>query len=877
VRFTIERLRTVVLVAGGLLVIALGLFLARGTWKNPFKNRDIPKRLGIDIQQSANGVTYTQSHGGHTLFKMHASKVVQLKNNHAMLHDVEIELYGPDGSRTDRIAGNEFEYDQQTEVARAEGPVEITMMRPETGRANAGGPSTERTTGGKAQSPAPDSRGNLPGTGTGTASGTGPSSDEIHVKTSGLVFDRKTGVATTDRRVDFSVTQGTGNSIGATFDSTQGQIVLDSKVELNVWRNGELILVHAGHAEFERGDMVCHMRAATASFREGQATAGEAKILFREDGTAVRLDASGGFTLATSTGGQLGAPTGWLAFNEKNQPQHGHLEGGVTLDSVTHTASNDRRSHGTSPTAEIEFTQEGQLRHAHMERGVQLTSEEQSDVEPGPLMVTRTWRSPVADVEFRDAGDGNQVEPAWIHGVDGVVITGESQRGNGPRVPSRLTADDVKVDFGPGSKLNDMTGIGHASMEETTAAGTYQTSRGDRLEAHFFAQPANGEAAGAEAGVKNTGGRQDAKNTGGAGQIETATLEGNVAIAQQPAGKAGAPAGAPIQATAGRADYEGAGERVHLTDHPRVDQGGLQLTADKIDMEQASGDAFAHGNVKATWLQNAQDGPVQDRPTQGKTAQDKPAQAGQSSNGAVAQPVAGLGGRGPTHAVASEAQMHQATGEATFRGNARLWQESDSVAAPVIVLNRQNETLTATSTDAGDPVHVVMVSASAPDAARKPSRGGDSKQDPSQVIRASGGALKYSDAERKAVMTAGTQGVVVAETPTARSVSDELELKLLPAGNHAGKDGGAAQVDTMTANGHVVVTSQGRRGTGTQLVYSGESGEYVLRGSAGAPPRMTDPLRGSVTGEALIFHSRDDSVSIEGGGGETVTETRTPK
>ena len=50
------------------------------------------------------------------------------------------------------------------------------------------------------------------------------------------------------------------------------------------------------------------------------------------------------------------------------------------------------------------------------------------------------------------------------------------------------------------------------------------------------------------------------------------------------------------------------------------------------------------------------------------------------------------------------------------------------------------------------------------------------------------------------------------------------------------------------------------------MVYTGETGEYVLTGTAAAPPRMTDPVRGSVTGEALIFHSRDDSVSIEGGG-----------
>jgi hypothetical protein len=39
---------------------------------------------------------------------------------------------------------------------------------------------------------------------------------------------------------------------------------------------------------------------------------------------------------------------------------------------------------------------------------------------------------------------------------------------------------------------------------------------------------------------------------------------------------------------------------------------------------------------------------------------------------------------------------------------------------------------------------------------------------------------------------------------------------------------------------------------------------------------MTDPERGKVTGNALIFHSRDDSVSIEGGGHETITQTTTP-
>ena len=92
------------------------------------------------------------------------------------------------------------------------------------------------------------------------------------------------------------------------------------------------------------------------------------------------------------------------------------------------------------------------------------------------------------------------------------------------------------------------------------------------------------------------------------------------------------------------------------------------------------------------------------------------------------------------------------------------------------------------------------------------------------MIRVRGGDLKYSDAERKAVMHGGALGTVEAETGTATSVSNEVELVLLPPGNHAGKDGGQAQVDRMTARGRVVVTSGGRRGTGEQLVYTGESG-----------------------------------------------------
>src|SRR6202034_1811735 len=97
-----------------------------------------------------------------------------------------------------------------------------------------------------------------------------------------------------------------------------------------------------------------------------------------------------------------------------------------------------------------------------------------------------------------------------------------------------------------------------------------------------------------------------------------------------------------------------------------------------------------------------------------------------------------------------------------------------------------------------------------------------------------------------------------AETGTATSTSNQVELLMMPgaarsgAGNNSAQASSAqggpapprpaqdspAQVDRMTATGHVILTSQGRTGTGEQLVYSGSTGDYVLTGSAAALPRM---------------------------------------
>jgi lipopolysaccharide export system protein LptA len=855
------------------LIAALVVFLARGRLKNPLNLKELPQKLGANITQDASGYTLDHAFGGHSRYRIHASKVVGYNDNRAILHDVKIELFGEDGNRVDRIEGAEFEYDQKGGTAIAQGPVQITLMRPGVKPAIANETNQTKPNQGKAPAPKTKKEKETPITSAAEAAERG----EIHVRTSGLTFDTKTGVATTAEHVDFSMVQGSGSSMGASYDS-KGMLVLDKAVELNTRRGNQAVLIRAQHAEFERLTHLCRMHSAIANYRGGEATAGDAKILFRDDGSAVHLDALNGFNLVTANGGHVAAPTGSLDFNEHNQPRHGHMEGGVMMDSTraAQDGASQRHMHATAPTAELGFSEKGELRHTHLERGVEMHSEQVSDSAKGPLHVSRTWKSPIADVDFRDSGHG-KTEPATIHGVQGVVVTGETQRGKAAPVPSRLAADQVTGEFGPDSSLKAMTGIGNASIEETNAAGALQTATGDRLDAHFY--PASSKGAPKPVAVSLPAG-----GTGEAGQVQSAVLDGHVVLTQIPVAKPGAQAEPPLQGLAGRAEYEGAGGLLHLTLNPRVENGGLQLTGDKIDVAHESGDAFAHGNVKATWLNS------------GKATQPGNAATGFAGPPASSDPAhdgVTLGGHGPTHVIADDALLSHAAGgssEATFRGHARLWQEANSVAGPVIVLNRQKQTLVATSSDPAEPVKTVLLSAGGLEPASAGARqveisdpagdvGNDRKGKPKtpSVIRVRGGDLKYSDAEHKAVMRAGTIGPVVAETATANSASDQVEMLLLPPGNHAGKDGGASQVDRMTARGHVVVTSEGRRGTGEQLVYSGETGEYVLTGTPAAPPRMTDAARGNVTGSSLIFHGGDDIVTIEGGGRSTTTETTTPK
>src|SRR5207247_3988005 len=112
----------------GMVLLVAGMYLyARHKVRNALK--EVPEKIGLEVQQTAQGFTISKSEQGRTLFKVQASKAIQFKSGgKAELHDVAITLYGSDASRFDQIYGKDFEYDPRSGDVISKSEVRIDLQ-----------------------------------------------------------------------------------------------------------------------------------------------------------------------------------------------------------------------------------------------------------------------------------------------------------------------------------------------------------------------------------------------------------------------------------------------------------------------------------------------------------------------------------------------------------------------------------------------------------------------------------------------------------------------------------------------------------------------------------------------------------------------------
>jgi lipopolysaccharide export system protein LptA len=849
-RVTIKGLRRYVLGAAGLLLAVVAGFFMYGRYRFRRIERDLPGRLGINIQQTATGWSYSQSSQGHTLFTLKASKESQLKSGHVLLHDVDITLYGPPGSkRQDRISGSDFEYDTNSGVATSQGDVTIELS-------------------------------GVTGSATTVSGGNGDAgSNTIRVRTSGLTFAQKTGEASTAQAVEFQLPRGAGSSLGAHYNAKTGVLELKSDVKITTSSNGESAVVQAAHAMLVRESMQAFLTDASMEYEEEVGSADEATVNFRDDGTAEKIDAQGHVRMKTDTGATVESGTAAIAMDTRSQPTTAELGAGVQFDSAHDNAT----MHGTSAEGTLQFgsvrgvdgrTQTG-LRHAEFRQDVQFAEKVAGLAKDPHGRAEKHLQGQKVDVDFAPSAPEGGVEAHKAVAEGNPAMTLEQIPSKGPAQTTRISGDRLVAVLGAGNALQQLDGAGHTRIDSESADGSKDTSQGDVLHA-TFTQQAAAKKTGATGKPGKTRGENahrkgaSAAESGMETALETAIQDGNVVLTETPALRSGAAKkgaegscnGVPalpamLIACAQHAEYHAANQVLVLMGSPSIRSAGAdgsetEMAAKEIDYHRDTQDADGKGAVKATY-----------------TAPPKP-------GAAVSGPGFG-GGSGPVHVIAERAALHHASNASDFYGTgekpARLWQEADSLTAPVIEIDRTKNVLQAWEAGAGSKAPVQANFTSAMGARHQLG-----------VARVSSQTFVYRDEARQAEF----RGNVTMDQGGAAIHADDGLVFLKPAQAGARKPGAPAeaaggatqsssQIDRLIATGHVVFTQPGRRGDGEKLVYTADDGQYVLTGTPEALPRLSDSVHGTTTGTALLFNSQDDSVEVGGGKSSAITNTRAPR
>src|SRR6185437_12574337 len=229
-RLSVERLRWGLLAGALLLVGVLIVLLSYGRYRAVQLLKQIVKRSGATISHETNGVTYSQAVGGKTIFTLHAKRAVPHGNGRYTLEDGTLVLYGKDGQPADRISGANFDYDEKLGLAHAAGEVEMEIVPPAGLTQGPGGEKAK--------------------------SSVGRAPQVIHVRTSGLTYVKKLGVAATDQDVEIEYAGIHGHAKGAEFDTGQSLVHLLADVRVDGMLRGAVGTLTATKADLDRDQNV---------------------------------------------------------------------------------------------------------------------------------------------------------------------------------------------------------------------------------------------------------------------------------------------------------------------------------------------------------------------------------------------------------------------------------------------------------------------------------------------------------------------------------------------------------------------------------------------------------------------------------------------
>lgn len=437
--FNPKHLRMFIAGAGVLLLAVVIGFYSYAKYKVGQEIRDIPKKLGIDVQQSTQGFTFSKSEGGKTLFSISAGKAVQYKQGQrAQLENVRIIVFG-EADEYDQIFGKVFAYDPQSGEVTAEGEVLIDLQA----QGKPGADPLKNAEKGR-----------------------------VHFRTSGLSFNQKTGFAQTKEKIEFTIPQAAGSARGAMYDSRKRSLELGADVRLATTDHaaGSKLAptrINAGHASIQDRPL----RAVLSQVRMEQETrsmnADEVTITLRDDNTVENVLASGNVTAEArgKTTSSLRAQRADFEFTAANLLKRTVLAGAVSVH-----ATGASPLDGAAGRVVIGFTGRNDIAKVQASESVRFEQK-------GANQQFTAVRASAVDFFF--VGKSQLLRAVTI----GAAQIDLQQAGSSQR--STITASGFEASFAGSNRLQTLTGSPSAKLVTTTPGQPDRVVSGNKMVAGF--------------------------------------------------------------------------------------------------------------------------------------------------------------------------------------------------------------------------------------------------------------------------------------------------------------------------------------------------------------------------------------------------------
>ncbi|MBV8551271.1 MAG: LPS export ABC transporter periplasmic protein LptC [Acidobacteriaceae bacterium] len=623
----------------------------------------------------------------------------------------------------------------------------------------------------------------------------------VRVTTSGVVYETKSGKASTDQPASFVFTQGDGQAVGVEYDPNTKVLHLKSQVALNWIGNGppeNKMHIETGDLVYKEAEQKVYLSPWSKLQRQSTTIQAQSSVVTLDDGVLQQIDSDHpvGSDIRDDRQTNYSADTMTAHFDED-----GNLVQilGNQNARVVSTQPGSRTTL-TGQRADLRFALETKQQNGHAVTDSDLhlvladghsVAESVPLPQPGvQLAETRILRSEHIELEMKPGGQD----------VQEIRTSSQAQLEFKPNRPDQshriLDASHIRVLYGANSYVDTFLAWNVATHTDKPAA---------------LAKPVVGKDGKPlpPAPALTWSDQMTTKFAPNTNQVATIDQVGNFRY-QEGARKA----------WANRAFLQQDINKITLTGGAHVIDDTGSATADQIIMNQANGDMDASGHVLSTH----QPDPNQ-KPGTSMLDDSKPMQA-----------------------QADLMQTRENNTRVHYEGHAVMWQGPNRVAAKVIDINRDDQTLLASGNVVSELVDNRQTNPPQPAADASPIY---------TIVRAPD--LSYRDDTRVAVYSGG----VSLQRDKMTVTSKELRAFLTP---KTANNSGDSSLDHAFAEGNVkifeqVTPTRTRQGTSEHCEYYTKANKVVLNGGS---PQMNDSLKGTTRGRQLTYFSDDDHLIVEG-------------